>query len=339
MPASTAGTFTELCCHRCGYDLRAHPPDAKCPECGTSVAESRRMAAMPRRPAWQESDPRWRRRMVAGVWILALLPLWDAVRLAESISNLPIPNVLGLHTPLVLSESFLSDMSSYLYVMFCIGVVLLFSKERGRRPGRLEWTRRWGVLCTYVVFLLNVVRVLSLYAIILAVIYRTLMSIPPRYQPEETQLFARVCSACFHYVPLAPDSLGAVIVAFSSVVVLLACVPLFDAMCSCGSKRLAIALLSPLAAFALVDLCQFGKFCLGLTVRSRVEFILVPTYFRPYLLVEGPAQFGGVHWFTWESPTGEFAAEAVKWCSVLAIAILLSIAQFRAWRRRNTEVT
>jgi threonine synthase len=29
---------TELPCHRCGYDLRAHPPDGKCPECGESVA-------------------------------------------------------------------------------------------------------------------------------------------------------------------------------------------------------------------------------------------------------------------------------------------------------------
>src|SRR5258707_3351024 len=67
----------DLPCHICGYDLRAHPQDGKCPECGASVAESRRLAANPRRPAWRDSDPRWRRRMLAGVWILVLVPLMD----------------------------------------------------------------------------------------------------------------------------------------------------------------------------------------------------------------------------------------------------------------------
>src|SRR5208282_2288514 len=71
---------TELPCCRCGYDLRAHPQDGICPECGGSVAESWRWAATPRRPAWEDSDPRWRRRILAGTWVLVLLPLMDVLQ-------------------------------------------------------------------------------------------------------------------------------------------------------------------------------------------------------------------------------------------------------------------
>src|SRR5438874_6060578 len=74
---------TKLPCHRCGYDLRAHPPDGKCPECGALVAESRRVALIARRPAWRESDARWRRRVLAGAWLLVFLPLMDVLKAFE----------------------------------------------------------------------------------------------------------------------------------------------------------------------------------------------------------------------------------------------------------------
>src|SRR3982751_5743669 len=80
MTAHTAEICADLPCDRCGYDLRAHPQDGKCPECGASVAESRRLAAIPRRPAWRDSDPRWRRRVLGGIWILVLLPLLTALK-------------------------------------------------------------------------------------------------------------------------------------------------------------------------------------------------------------------------------------------------------------------
>src|SRR3954466_14733719 len=79
MTVQTAEISADLPCHRCGYDLRVHPHDGVCPECGASVAESRRVAAIPRRPAWRDSDPRWRRRMVAGAGGLVLLPLMDVM--------------------------------------------------------------------------------------------------------------------------------------------------------------------------------------------------------------------------------------------------------------------
>jgi len=44
MTTSTDEISSELPCHACGYDLRAHPLDGVCPECGASVAEARRVA-------------------------------------------------------------------------------------------------------------------------------------------------------------------------------------------------------------------------------------------------------------------------------------------------------
>src|SRR5436305_12541295 len=95
----------DLLCDRCGYDLRAHPQSGKCPECGASVAESRRMAAIPLRPAWRDSDTRWRRRMLAGAWALALLPLMHALTAFEWTSSLTVPNVFGFPGALRLDET------------------------------------------------------------------------------------------------------------------------------------------------------------------------------------------------------------------------------------------
>ena len=66
---------SELPCAKCGYDLRAQPRDGICPECETPVEKAIELAAIPQRPAWRDSDPRWRRRMIAGAWIMVLIPL------------------------------------------------------------------------------------------------------------------------------------------------------------------------------------------------------------------------------------------------------------------------
>src|SRR5882724_9800787 len=94
MTAHAAEISAELPCHRCGYDLRAHPPDGKCPECGASVAEARKEALIPRRPVWAKSDARWRRRMLAGLWLLVLLPLMDLSNALEWGSKVSVPAVL-----------------------------------------------------------------------------------------------------------------------------------------------------------------------------------------------------------------------------------------------------
>ena len=61
-----------LTCHRCGYDLREHVKAAVCPECAADVAASKQVHALPLRPDWADSDPAWRRRIVAGLWVLLL---------------------------------------------------------------------------------------------------------------------------------------------------------------------------------------------------------------------------------------------------------------------------
>src|SRR3954451_20553140 len=93
LPTPDAPTSADHPCHACGYDLRAHPPDGQCPECGASVAESRRLASIPRRPAWRDADPRWRRRIVAGAWLLVLLPLLNVLQTFKWASAVPVPPV------------------------------------------------------------------------------------------------------------------------------------------------------------------------------------------------------------------------------------------------------
>src|SRR2546421_890707 len=92
MTAHTAEISAELLpCQICGYDLRVHPQDGKCPECGESVAESRRLAAIPRRPARRGSDPRRRRRLLAGAGVFGVLPLLGALAVVGLGSNAPPP--------------------------------------------------------------------------------------------------------------------------------------------------------------------------------------------------------------------------------------------------------
>ena len=139
MTNAAVETSVDLPCHVCGYDLRAQPQDGQCPECGTSVAESRRVAAMPRRPAWQDSDPRWRRRVLAGAWVLVLLPLMDVLNVSGWAASVPVPTFWDSRgTVYTLDHTLAAYPGVYQPLCFCAGVVLLFSKERGRRPGRLD---------------------------------------------------------------------------------------------------------------------------------------------------------------------------------------------------------
>lgn len=251
MTAHPAEILVDLPCHRCGYDLRAHAEDAKCPECGESVAESRRLALNPRRPAWRQSDPRWRRRVLAGMWILAFMPLIDVLQAFGWTSRVLVPGVFG-HTVNTLRETLLFDRRVDQPVLFCIGIVLLFSKERGRRRHRLDWTRRWGVLCSYVTLLLSAVPILFITALVAVGIAAVFLSIPLKYQPQGTRAFVEVSAAYLRYGPYPKPISGAVLVAFSSVTMLLACVALLDALRSSSPKRLAVILVAPLALFSLI---------------------------------------------------------------------------------------
>jgi hypothetical protein len=230
-----------------------------------------------------------------------------------------------------LDDTLLSFRGVWEPLAFCVGVVLLFSKERGRRRDRLDWTRRWGVLCTYVVLLLSATQVLFVAALVLTGVAAIFQSIPLKYQPEVTPLFIRVSTTYMRYGPHPMGAAGVVQVAFASIVILLACLPLFDALRSSGPRRLAAALLVPLALFSLVHLAQVAPFFLGIS--TGTDFFHYAAYFWPEPVVgriaDPPA--GRVA----PGSVGAFLAELVKWCVVLGIAVWLSVAQLAAIRRRE----
>ncbi|GEM_PF-6012292 len=337
MADHTPEISAQLLCHLCGYDLRAHPPDGKCPECGSSVAESRRVAAIPRRPAWRDSDPRWRRHMLAGTWVLLLLPLLGVLQGLGWASRVPVPNLFARFTIDTLDGALVCSFGVYPALVFCMGVVLLFSKERGRRQSKLDWTRRWGILCSYVVLLLSAVEVFSIASLILLGVAAVFLSMPLKYQPQVTQLFVDVSTTYLRHGPFPGDMAAVVQVAFSSITILLACIPLFDALRSTGRKWMAAILLAPLALFSLLHLGQAGHF-LAFPGATRIQDIYdYAVYFRPQLLVN-PVFAGLATGWAWNVPRSvEFGMEAAKWCIILTIAVWLSVAQLQAWRQRRKQ--
>jgi hypothetical protein len=336
MTATTAETATDVPCHRCGYDLRAHPHDGKCPECETSVAESLRFAAIPLRPAWRDSDRRWRRRMLAGAWILVLLPLMDLLRALDWASSSPVPRIIGANDPLrMLDDTFVFWPGVFNPLIFCVGIVMLFSKERGRRSDRLDWTRRWGVLCSYVTLLLSAAPVLYISALVAVGISGLFLWMPPRYQPGITDWLVRASTTYLRYGPQPRDVAGLVLVAFSSLTLLLACAPLSTALRSTGAKHLAAVLLPPLALFALIQLAQAARYGFGFSTMASADFLNYGVYFRPELVLYHIHDPSGVTSLA-APELSAFLAEAAKWCLALAIALRLSVAQLAA-RRRNDK--
>jgi hypothetical protein len=214
---------------------------------------------------------------------------------------------------------------------------MLFSKER-RRRGRLDWTRRWGVLCSYVVLLLSAVQVLFLIALVLAGVAALLLSLPLKYQPPVTRWFIDVSTCYLRHGPHPHEALGVVLVAFSATTVLLACVPLFTALRSSGPKRLAVILVAPLALFSLMHLERAGRAYLGRPGVTDADVYPFVVYFWPRLPLSALA---GVPPTWWAAPgdlaPGPIAVEGVKWGVVLAIAMWLSVAQIAARRHGRSR--
>jgi hypothetical protein len=275
--------------------------------------------------------------MLLGTWILAFMPFMDVLRHFEWISSVPVPSLFH-HTPLTLDQTFLGDnmMRVDQPLLFCMGVVLLFAKERGRRRHGLEWTRRWGIICSYVTLLLSAAQILFIPAFVLTGIAAVFLTIPLKYQPGVTRLFVEVGPAYLRHVSPKPISY-VVLVVFSLVAILLACVPLLGALRSTGPKRLAAILVASLALFSLAHLGQAGLYCIG---SSRVTLDAVAkygVYFRPQLLVGGiadlQASLSGSGW-----ALIALIVELAKWCAVFAIAVWLSIARL-APRRQGKKAS
>lgn len=312
-------------CHGCGYDLRAHPDQARCPECGESVAEARRLAAVPGRPKWADSDPRWRRRLLAGLWLLVFLPVMDFVRAFGWASKLPVPQVFDFRGVIQsLDDTLLARNNLFQIVLFTSGAVLLFSRERGLRASRLDWTRRWGILCSYVSFLLSISSILFVASLVLIGIGAVFLRLPAEHQPAATKWIVTASSAYMLYGAHPMTGAGLTLIASSATAVLFACVPLFAALRSAGAKRAAAILVAPLALFAATCLLRVG---LSFFVNDPTLFEH-ELFFRPKILAEQIAEM--VNRGAGFSVAVGFWVEAAKWCAVLTIAIWLSVARIRA---------
>jgi hypothetical protein len=265
--------------------------------------------------------------MLAGAWVLVLLPLVDLLMARGWASSVPVPTVFNYRgTVRTIDDTFLSSPGVFQPLVFCIGVVLLFSKERGRRAGRLDWSRRWGVLCSYVVLLLSAAQVLFICALVLAGIAALFQAMPLNYQPGVTPFFVHMSTGYLLYGPFPWPISAAVLVAFSSITILLACVPLFNALRSSGPKWAAAILLAPLGLFSLIYLAQAAPYCVGFSRMTDVPPNEV--YFVPAVLVAH--LFGGrTDW-----PSDSYI-EAAKWCIVLVIALWLTVAQLAGWWQRR----
>jgi hypothetical protein len=318
----------EIPCHACGYDVRAQPADGICPECGASVAESRRLAPVPRRPAWRDSDPRWRRRMLAGVWILTLVPLMSALLTFGWASDIPVPTFFKVQGSQSLAGSFLP--LSYACFTFCIGIVLLFAKERNRQPHRLDWTRRWGIITSYLVLFLGIPTFAFITALVAIGIAALFLSMRAVDQPPFTGFLTHLGTAFIYYGPNPGPLLYLSLVVFSSAAVLLACVPLYNALRSSGPKELALILLAPLVIGSLVQFAYVAQY--SVNPASAPTSTLGYFYFAPNVLLSRFTYRGGNPFVVGRASATplEFIIECTKWFAILAIAIWLTIAQIAA---------
>jgi hypothetical protein len=164
--------------------------------------------------------------------------------------------------------------------------------------------------------------ILFIASLVMAGIAALFYGMPLEYQPAVTPLFVHLSTSYLLYGAHPMYGAGLVVVAFSSITVLLACFPLFDALRSSGSKRMAVILLSPLVLFSLVYLAYVGRYCLWVFGAPGAEDVFqYSTYFNPASLVGSTV-----------------SVESVKWCIVLVIAVWLSFAQVAAsWKRRTAK--
>jgi hypothetical protein len=164
------------------------------------------------------------------------------------------------------------------------------------------------------------------------------LSMGLKYQPRVTQLVVDLSTGYLRYGPWPNEMALTARVGFSAIVMLLACIPLFDALRSSGGRRLVWILLAPLALFALYNLAQAVRLALGVwhvpLFSGYVDIYGI--YFWPQALAQ----------YIWPTPPPmyylprvtltAFLVEAIKWCIILTIAVWLSIAQLAA-RRRHKE--
>lgn len=303
------------------------------------VAESARVAALPERPEWTHSDQRWRWRVVAGLWVLVLL--------------IPLPAVLTAVLPP--SEPFgpytFTDAFRYWYlesyapmiwapVVFCMGMVLIFSRERGTRPRRLDRVRRWGGISAWV---LLPVTALAVSGITLLVIAGIRNQVGPPGDPAFAAFARRFSVTWSDWGFIAMQFLSAGLVLMMGLV-------LYDALVRCGSKglaRLMVGVGLPLVALQVVFTIFYAA-----GAAWAEDIIQWEGFFHPYPLANGAIEWyyravglgGGAYIYAgyyaevtplpaagdirgWVYYGLGFPLELIKFLLLLAIAVQLTFAR------------
>ena len=322
-------------CHACGYDVRSQPPDGQCPECGEIVAESIRLAALPLRPAWRDSDRRWRRRVLAGLWALVLMPLPYAVKFVVPDRPFGEPNWLA-----DVSEAFRDSFAIHIWALVVtpIGLALLFQHERLERPRpSLRRLRLAGVAGCWGLIPLAIVSFAGVTLLVLSGIWALLSPVDKqKYVP----LALGVANGWSERAYFAGMALGVGIAVLAGIV-------LADALRRAGSRQTRAiliwvggSLLAVQAAMVLAAALDLGD------ARNWVYFELL---FSPIYLTEGwrwllAALLGTAndHLYLqaeppetvedWIALFAQFPLELAKWLLILAVALRLTVAQFSRTR-------
>jgi len=188
------------------------------------------------------------------------------------------------------------------------------------------------------VFLLNAVSFLFIVALVSTGIAALFQAMPPKYQPPVTPFLAYFSTTYLRHAPRPKNIWVVVTVAFSSIAILLACIPLFNALHSTGRKRPAAILLGAFVLLSLVHLGQAAYACLDLPNLGRSEAIHYQFYFAPDLLLDLIDRLTTDRNFSlWTSAPS--IIEAGKWSMLLITALLLTTAQWTAWSQNTKTKT
>ncbi len=323
-------------CHRCGYDVRAQPTDGRCPECNAPVAESRAWAAIPRRPSWRDSDPRWRRRIIAGMWALTLVPLIEVLSAGGLATHIHVPGFFvsaGWTRPL--DQTLIGDGLTQIYSasLFCIGLALLSTTERGRRPHPLDWTRRWGLFLLTVHVFLHFIELMFAASLVMVGITAVFQSMPPEHEPAITPWLRAISTNFLIYGPYPGNMVDVVWPLTVLVAVLFVGASLYKAMRSVGPRWLAIAAIVSLGLFAvgeLVWVLAAAIVAAGDLLAGKVVSIAAfeKSFIRPLSV------FGAFYFRSYQLMP---VVETVKWMLVAAITLWITSAQIAVWRTRRSR--
>ena len=128
----------------------------------------------------------------------------------------PVPDVFSSWGSVrTLDETFLFQTRVYQRLLFCVGVVLMFSKERGAEAWSFGLDTPLGASSALTfVSLLSAAPTLLISALVLTGIAALFQSIPLKYQPRATQFCVDLGAGYLRYGPYPKEICGIALVGF-----------------------------------------------------------------------------------------------------------------------------